>query len=106
MTPRRTSSVLLLAALYLLGGRCDPDPHADYDYLTCDIHTDLGCELVGEDILHDPRIGVSDLMEAAAESTVEFVELLLSWSAGMGMALIAVAAVGIRYGTGKLDWED
>ncbi len=59
----------------------------------------------GQSILHDPKIGVADLLEIA-EDTTEFIELLISWSTGLGIGVILIAAVAVRMKPSKFDWED
>jgi len=59
----------------------------------------------GQSILHDPKIGVADLLEIADDAT-EFIELLISWSTGLGIGIVLVAAVAVRMKPGKFDWED
>ena len=60
----------------------------------------------GEKIFHDPKIGVSDFLEYTEEKVTEFIELLLSWSSGVGAGLIVIAAIAIRKKPKKFDWED
>ena len=60
----------------------------------------------GDRIYHDPTIGVFDLLEEAEEAAVDFVEMLLSWSTGLGVGLVLVAVVGFRHRPGKFDWEE
>lgn len=59
----------------------------------------------GDSILHDPKIGVSDFMEYAGDA-VEFIELLISWSTGLGIGVVLIAAVAVRMKPSKFDWED
>lgn len=59
----------------------------------------------GQSILHDPSIGVADLLEIAKDAT-EFVELLISWSTGLGIGVVLIAAVAVRMKPSKFDWED
>lgn len=59
----------------------------------------------GQSILHDPKIGVSDLLEIAEDAT-EFIELLISWSTGLGIGVVLIAAVAVRMKPSKFDWED
>lgn len=59
----------------------------------------------GQSILHDPKIGVADLLEIAEDAT-EFIELLISWSTGLGIGVVLIAAVAVRMKPSKFDWED
>lgn len=59
----------------------------------------------GQSILHDPKIGVADLLEIA-EDTTEFIKLLISWSTGLGIGIILIAVVAVRMKPSKFDWED
>ncbi len=59
----------------------------------------------GDYILHDPKIGVADLLEYTDDAT-EFIELLIFWSTGLGIGVILVALVAVRMKPGKFDWED
>jgi len=59
----------------------------------------------GQSILHDPTIGVADLLEIAEDAT-EFIELLISWSTGLGIGVVLIAAVAVRMKPAKFDWED
>jgi hypothetical protein len=59
----------------------------------------------GQFILHDPKIGVADLLEIA-DDTTEFIELLVSWSTGLGIGVVLVALVAVRMKPSKFDWED
>jgi len=59
----------------------------------------------GQSILHDPKIGVADLLEIAEDAT-DFIELLISWSTGLGIGIVLIAAVAVRMKPGKFDWED
>ena len=59
----------------------------------------------GQSILHDPKIGVADLLEIAEDAT-EFIELLISWSTGLGIGVVLIAAVAVRMKPAKFDWED
>ena len=59
----------------------------------------------GQSILHDPKIGVSDLLEIAEDAT-EFIELLISWSTGLGIGVVLIAVVAVRMKPAKFDWED
>jgi len=60
----------------------------------------------GEKIYHDPKLGVADLLEDSGDTALEFVEMLLSWSTGLGVGLVVVAVVGFRHRPGKFDWEE
>jgi len=59
----------------------------------------------GQSILHDPKIGVEDLLEIADDAT-EFIELLISWSTGLGIGVVLIAAVAVRMKPARFDWED
>jgi len=60
----------------------------------------------GAKIYHDPKLGVADLLEDAGDTALEFVEMVLSWSTGLGVGLVLVAVVGFRHRPGKFDWEE
>lgn len=60
----------------------------------------------GETIFHDPKIGVSDFLEYTEEKVTELIELILSWSSGVGAGLIVIVAIAIRKKPKKFDWED
>jgi len=60
----------------------------------------------GASIYHDPKLGVADLLEDVEEGLTRLLELVLSWSTGLGVGLMAVAAVGLKHRPGKFDWEE
>jgi len=59
----------------------------------------------GVSIFHDPKIGVADLLDYADDAR-EFLELLISWSTGLGIGVVLVALVAVRMKPSKFDWED
>jgi len=60
----------------------------------------------GSNIVHDPKIGVSDSLEYVKEKAAEFLEMLVSWSTGLGVGLVAVAVVALKHRPKKYHWEE
>ena len=59
----------------------------------------------GRSILHDPIMGVAELQLSVGEAA-DFAELLLSWSAGIGLGAVVMIAVAARLKPSRFDWED
>jgi hypothetical protein len=61
----------------------------------------------GDNIFHDPAMGITDMISVPAETEESrFFELVLSWSTGIGVGILVVMAVGMRSRPKKFDWED
>jgi len=60
----------------------------------------------GSDIFHDPKLGASELIDGAEDTTESTLELLLTWSTGLVAGIATIFAVGRKLRPPKYHWEE